>query len=812
MTELRHCLRRLRQAPLFTSVAVLTLAIGIGANTMVLSWVETVLWNAIPGAEEPRRLVTVVQKHGGHVNGTMSYKNIRDFTENAQDLFSAVTATDMAAVNVRVGEAFEWAWAQTVLTSYFEVMHVAPALGTLDFPGEDEASGSSPYVVISHRYWQRRFNGNPNLIGKEIEINGQAMTVRGVTSKPFRGSVGGLTFDVWVPLAMQKQLGISSDISTQSRGNSTYDCLARLKPSVSAKTIQPRLAALGQQFGKDFDHVPADMEFGTVPMWKAPNGGQEVLLPLLRVLVIIGGVVLLIVVANVSGLVLARATVRQREMSIRLAMGAARWQVMKQVLLECVVLALAGGALAVLVSRFGVSQFARFLPQSTLPTGYDFNLSWGILGLSLFIAFATGLLFGLLPAWQVSRTSMNQVINETGRGTEGRSRKLWLRRALVSMQVAFAFVLVACAALCLQSVSRSHQVDLGFDPEKLWVASFHLEGLSLSDQEKAAYYKRLEEKLGSLAGVESVGLASDLPLGFDGFSGSSFSLPGVDDSEENQYRWFSYVMPVNDAYFKAMRIPILAGRVFDGRDQQDSVPTVVINQALAKRHFDDVDPLGKTIEIWGRQATIVGVVASGKYRALNERLSNFVYFPQSQMLRDNRIAILRTAENPHIIATAVERAALEINPEVNVLHAMTMKDSIQPAFLLQNIASTFLTGLGIVALLLAALGIYGITAFNVNRRLREIGIRLALGALPGTIRSQILKQGVKLAGAGLLVGVALSIGVTGLLSSFLIGVQPRDPVVFTSVAAMLLGMALLACYFPARRATRVEPVEALRCD
>ncbi len=809
MNDLKFALRQLLKNPGFTLVAVLSLALGVSANVIVFGWIQAVLLNPLPGTREPDRLVAVVMAAEWGTGETLSYPNLRDLGAE-RSVFAGTVGSDMGAMHVRHGERSEWAWGEMVTANYFDLLGVRPRLGQLNFPADSDARpGSAPQIVLSERFWNRLFAGDPEIVGRAVRINGHSFTVIGVADGAFKGIMGGLAFDFWAPMAMYQELGIGTP--ADKRGWNSFHTVARLQPGVTLEQAGAAAGALGVRLRTEFpDAIGKQTTIGIVPFWQCPWGGQAVFLPLLRALAIAAGLVLLLVVANLANLLLARATVRRREMAVRLAIGASRARLIRQLLAESLVVAGLGGGLAVLLSAWGLNLLHLFTPATHLPISIALGFGWRLLLLGLGLAAGAGLLFGLAPALQSARTSLTAALGEGGRGSEAPGGRLWFRRSLVVAQVALALVLLVASALCVRSFLAARRVPLGFDPENVWIAGFHLGAHGYDAERSAAFARALRSELAGSPGVVGVALTEGLPLGFEGGASGGLDVPGNPPQPgENRQAQLRRVTP---GYFATMRTPILAGREFRDEDDARAPARIIVNQLVADRLFAGRDPLGLKISIWGRECEIVGVAANGKYRALGEAPAYAVWTPAAQWGEDDLTVIIRTAGDPRQAAGLLAAALRRVAPEVDLFAADTLENYISPAFLLPRTAAALLTGLGSVALVLALMGIYGVMAFQVRRREREIGIRLALGAQRGDVLRLVLRQGAWMAGLGVALGLVGAFAVTRLLGTVLVGVDALDPLAFGMMTLLLASAALFACWWPARGATSVDPVIALRSE
>ena len=809
MNDLKFAFRQLLKQPGFTGIAVLSIALGIGASTIVFSWIRSVLLDAVPGAREADHLVVLCPRHvSGRISDTMSLPDNRDLAAET-NRFAGVIGSCYDAVSLRVGDAAEWIWSEATTANFFDVLGVQPALGRFFLPDEDRHPGGDRVVVLSHGLWQRRFGADPKVVGRVVEVANRPFTVVGVAPASFKGGMGGLRFDIWIPVTMAPEFSDTAEAISRRdwRFLHTY---ARLQPGVSVAQAQAAASTVMRRLEGEYADTNRDTGIAVLPVWKSPWGGQSVFLPLLRSLAVVALLLFLLVTANVANLMLARAVTRTPEIAVRLALGARRVRLIRQLLTESVLLAGLGGAFGCALAAWGVDLLVKLMPATPLPIGYDLRLNGTVLCFTAVATLATGILFGLAPALQAARSDLNDTLKQAGRAGAPTHHRLWLRGALVVSEVALSLVLLVGMTLCARSLQHARRIDLGLDPHNVWGAGFHLPPVGYDDDRTRNTYRRLRQALAELPGVESVALAGWLPLGFEGGSTTRFAADGYRPAPGEPMA--AGVSTVSPGYFRTLRIPLVAGREFAESDDANAPRTVVINQFLADRYFAGRNPLGLKLDFWGREWLIVGVARTGKYRALNEPPQAFLYVAETQVSDRSLAAIVRTSGDPHGIARAVERTAVAIDPLLKPITALSLIDYTAAAFAIPRVAATLLTALGSVALLLAALGIYGVVANSVNQRTREIGIRVALGAQRLDVIWLFVRQGLYLAGLGVGVGAAGTLAAAPVLSSLLIGVSAGDPLSYLAVTALLAGVALLACWLPARRAAKVDPLVALRYE
>jgi putative ABC transport system permease protein len=804
--DLRYGLRMLSKNPGFTAVAVLTLALGIGANTTIFSWINSTLLNPIPGATGTSRIVSVTR--GGTVEdpGQFSYPDYADLRTASQS-FSGLMAFAFRPLDLTGTGKPERLWAADVSANYFDVLGVRPLLGRGFGPAEEQTPGGSPVAVLSYGLWQRRFGGDGHILGRTIFLNRHPFTVVGVAPAAFQGTMTGLRTDLWVPLMMQRQLASGSDW-IHDRGDNELMMQGRLAPHVSSDQARQELNLLMQHLVEQFP----DSHFGhnavdVYPLWRAPDGANAYFYVLLPMLMGIAGIVLLLACANVANLLLVRSVARRREIAIRLSIGAGRWRVVRQLLVESVLLALAGGGGAMLLTAWSAGTFSRFIPATDFPIALDVHADRTVLLVALIVSVLTGVVFGILPALRSSALSPAAVLKEETGSASGARRKTRLTSALVVAQLALSLLLLVSAGLFIRGFRRAQRFNPGFNPDHVLVASFDLFPAGYTREKGLEFDRQLLARLRALPGVQSATLADSIPLGF------------VRNTEMVKLEGYvprpREAMDVRSAaigpdYLRTMEIPLVAGRAFTSEDTDDSQKVAIVNQALVDRYWPHQQAIGKRVWAEGHWSTVVGVARNSDYDQLNEKPRPFLYLPLFQDYTSHPIMHARVSGDPLAFAPAVEKAIHELNADLPVFDVDSLVSRVQVASANQRIAGTFVGAFGLLALLLAAVGIYGVVAYSTRQRTHELGIRRALGARQADVFRLVMGQGLRLTLVGVLLGVAVSLALTRFLRSALFGIAPSDPLTFASVASLLGLVALLACYIPARRATKVDPMVALR--
>ncbi|MEO8429936.1 MAG: ABC transporter permease [Acidobacteriota bacterium] len=808
LQDLRYAVRSLAKSPGFAAVALVTLAIGIGVNVTVFSWIEGVLLRPLPAVPDADRIVTLeTVAPSGELIDT-SYPDYRDYRDQARS-FAGLLAFKDRPLDLREGENSERIWGEVVSGNFFDVLGLTPERGRFFTPEESrEAAGSAPLVVLSHRLWTRRFRSDPAIIGRAIELNRIPLTVIGVAPPGFEGTIVGLSYDVYVPLFMQERL-TGGGAWLENRRSRPLHVLARLAPGVSLSSAQVEVAAIAKRAAAGYPASNLGIGARLLPLARAPYGGQSVLSDVLRILMAVSAVVLLIVCANLANLLLAFASGRRREIAIRLALGATRRRLLRQFLTESMLLAAVGAASGALAAVWMSDLLRMFVPPTDLPLSLTSALDMRVLGFTGLLALAAGVAFGMPPALALLGRE-GRGLRESGRGATAGRESHRLRSTLVAAEVALALVALAGAGLFLKSFRNAVSMRPGFEPRGVLLAGMNLSSAGYDAERGRVFYRRLQERLAALPGVTSVAVAEDVPLGFNGGSWEDLAIDGYTPRPvENMKIYRNLVSP---GYFDLLKIPLRGGRDFVPKDGADSSPLVaIVNETFVQRFFAGRDPVGRRVRGWGQDITVVGVVGDHKYRSLAESPQPYFYVPFERFYRASTGAAvhIRVARDPARVLPEVRRAIRSLDPNVTVI-GMAMTDYVAASAFDQRLAATLLTVLGVLAVVLAAMGLYSVIAYSVSRRTQEIGIRMALGARPSDILRRIVAQGLVLAGAGLAAGLAAALVLGRFIASSLLGVPPWDPGVLGGVALLLAAIAFAASAIPARRAARLDPAIALR--
>jgi predicted permease len=806
--DIRYGFRMLLKSPGFTIIAILTLALGIGANSTVFSWINATLLTPIPGMTHPSQVVSIVRGAQGDVE-SLSYPDFKDLCDRSRS-FSSMTAFGLQPMSLTGQGKPVRVWGEVVSANYFHVLDVHPMFGRGFLPSEDSAPNGAPVAVISYRLWQGHFGGNPSIIGTTVHIDTHPFTIVGVAPPVFQGSYTGLRTDLWVPIVMVPELDPDGGNRLNERGTGWLVADGRLRPGVTGLQAQGELNALAQEIARQFpDSHKGGFQITLYPLWRAPEGGNAEFSILLPILMALAGVVLLLACANIANLLLARSVSRQKEIAVRLSLGASRFRLVRQLFVENLIMALIGGALALVVTIWMARRFMDLAPISNLPVYVFVPVDRTVILATLFISVLTCCLFGIFPAFRASAISPVSILKNESGGIAGGRRKAWLSNSLAIAQILLSLLLLVSAGLFIRSFRAEQDFNVGFNPKNVLLATYDLYASGFSDATGIAFDQQVLATVRSFPGVQSASLANWTPLGFSNNSDSFLPegyVPGPDEVVQ------AGVNIVSPGYFSTMQIPILSGRDFSPADSTGSQKVVIINDTLANRYWRNQDALGKRVKVESGWATVIGIVRTTEYYDLNEKPQPFISLPLYQFYSSEVILHVRTAGAPLASASAVTDAIHHLNGDLPVYDVSTLEARTKTASFVQHMAGTFVGAFAVLALILGAVGIYGLISYSTRQRTREIGIRMALGARPRDVLRLVLGQGMWLTGVGLALGVLASLAVARLMSSLLFGVSASDPLTYVAVVLLLTFVALLASYIPARRATKLDPLLALRCE
>jgi predicted permease len=813
--DLRYAVRMLLKQPGFTLVAVLSLGLGIGANSTIFSLVNAILLR-MPAVADPGRLVALYTRDAQNPGlglAPTSHLNWRDYREQARS-FSGVLGYDWTGMSIAVsgGEA-NVVVGQLVSENYFDVLGVRAMRGRTFTPEEGSKPGGHPVAVLSHHFWQQRMGGDPAAVGRTISINGGPFTVIGVAPESFTGIESGIQPELWVPMAMNRQIKRNAEFNwyEQRRGLFVF-AVGRLRPGVTISGAQAEIASLARHLEQEFPNDNKGRTIVLVPLGQAtvPPPVRAGVVNASLLLASIVGLVLLIACANVANLLLARASARRREIAIRLAQGAGRGRLLRQLLTESLLLALLGGAFGLLLVAWARHALLAFLP--TLPFGVTVTLDLGldprVLAFTLAISLATGFVFGLVPALQSSRPELVGDLKSRAGGAQRGERRMGLRGALVVGQVALSLLALVAAGLFVRSLGAAQKIDPGFDTRRLLVLSFDAGLYGLDQAHGEQLFEAVRERVRALPGVAAMALAQAGPL-----QGTALRSVFLEGQENQSNGVFVSVDPVDPDFFRTVGVPIVAGRGFTTADRAGSLPVVVVNRTMAEKFWPHQDPIGKRFHFHSKpMVQVVGVARDAKYGSVAEDPQPYVYQPLAQEYVTGVTLVARTSGDPGALLPSVERQVRALAPGMPLVAAATMENQLAASLWPPRFAASLLVLFSALALGLSTVGLYGVMSFSVAQRSRDIGIRMALGAQRRTVLRMVLAQGMMLVACGLVGGLMLAFAVSRLASSLLIGISPTDPVAFLVTPLLLTAVAFVSTYAPARRATDVDPVVALRYE
>jgi predicted permease len=809
LQDFKYGLRALGRSPGFALLVILTVALGIGANTTIFSWINATLLNPVPGLTKANEVVSLTLSKPGDNPFPFTYPDVEAMRDGQQS-FTGIAACNFVPISLTGKGKPERLSAMVASANYFDVLGVRPILGRGFLPAEDEKPGGAPVAVISYRLWQTHFASDPNIVGRTIELNQRSYSIVGVTPAAFQGSQTGVRTDLWVPIMMEAQFDSMGDLLHDHH----YFWLlvfGRLRPGISLSQAQEEMT---RRMKREVDKYPEEHKghssVTVYPLWRNPFGLNFFMASLLPVLMCIAGLVLLLACANVANLMLVRSVGRRHEIAIRISLGASRWRLVRQLLVESLVLSLGGGAVALLFTQGTQGALMGFLPVTPdIPLSLKVETDRTVLLTTLCISVLTGVIFGIMPALRASGIAPAEVIKEEAGSLSSGLGKARLASGLVVAQISLSLLLLICAGLLIRSFRSAQNIDPGFNPHNVLIASYNLFPAGYTEATGTEFHRQLLAKLGTLPGIQSVAISNRVPLTFAG--GSTAVKPEGYVSKPNESTE-TQVAIVTPNYLHTMQIPLVKGRDFAAQDTKGSQPVAIVSEAFANRYWPGQEAVGKQLnsDLTHQWFTVVGVARDCKEIGLNEKPLPFLYLPVSQVYRPEMIINTRTTGDPMTSAKTVENAVHDINPDVLVFDETTVESRAQFASFGQRVAGTFVGAFGLLALTLAAIGIYGVTAVTTRQRTHEIGIRFALGATRRDVLRLVLGQGLRLMLTGVCLGIALSYVLTRFLKSLLLGVTNTDALTFSTVTLLLCAVALFACFIPARWATRVEPMVALR--
>ena len=818
--DIRFGLRSMLRSPSFTVICILSLALGIGANTTIFTVINAVLLHPLPVAEISRlvQLDTVDSKtmvtQARATKMGMSYANCEDYQRQSQ-VFDGLSCNSGTALTWSGEAEPKQVAGQLVNANYFQVLGLTPAAGRFFLPDEDTKPGGNNVAILSYSLWANKFGSDRNLIGRSVTFNATPFTVIGVGPKGFKGTFTiGPADQVWVPVSMYGQVlaGFVKDNFRERRFLNTFT-VARLKPGVSEGEAEASLKTIASQLAVEYPKENAGRSVAVSPLADAAVGinqhDQFVLAGALMMGVV--GLILLIACANLANLLLAKGARREREMSIRTAVGASRVRLIRQLLTESLVLSLSGGAAGLVLAFAGRRLLWAFRPPFIENNDLDLALDSHVLLFTLGLALLTGIIFGLAPAIKASRADVAEALKAGGRGGSGTWTRGPLRSILIVSEIALALITLVGAGLFIRSMENAQRTDFGFESKRLFVMAVDLGALHYDEAHGQQFYRDAIQRVNAPPMVQAAAVASNLPLG-GGLERTVF--PEGKDETSGYRGTLTQLNDVSPGFFDTLRIPLTKGRSFTDLDKNQTTPVAVINEAMARHFWPDQDAIGKRFHFFGdpKLLEVVGIVGNTVINQVGEDPQPLAYLPLTQDYPPAATVQVRTSGDPRAVIATVRSQIQGLDPNLAITNVQTVEDVLNQGLWAPRMAAALLTLFGGLALALAAIGVYGVLSYSVNQQTREIGIRMALGATPSGVLRWVVGQGLRLAGAGVLVGVVAGLGLMHFMGSLLFGVSTHDPETFGTVILVLGMIALLACYLPARRATKVNPLVALRQD
>ena len=808
--DLTVALRRLRSSPGFTLAAIVTLALGIGANTAIFTAVNAVVFQTLP-VDHPEELFAVNSLTFKTELPVLSFPNYRDARDRTRDALAGLAAYRVDPINFsRAAGDNSRCWGYLVTGNYFDMLGVKAARGRALHPEDDVNRGGHPVAVISHAFWQRRFNGDAQAIGSHVKLNGMDYTIIGVAPERFIGTELVYTPDIWVPMSMEPQIEpLQNDLDERKDFN--YFVVGRLKHGVTMPQAESAMNAIANQLAIEYPDANQGMRIRLSPPGLFGNYLRGTIRTFAAVLMTVAGLVLLIACVNLASLLLARAADRRRDTAIRLALGAGRGHLVRQLLTESLVLSLAGGAAGLLLAEWLVDLFAAWRPPIEIPVIPVLHVDPRVMLFTAAISVVTGILFGLAPAWQSTRTALAPALKNEA--VAERLRRFQMRDILISAQVALSVLLLVGSVLVVRSLQRALSVPLGFEPRHAALVEFDLALQGYDETRGRDFQRRVLERVRAMPGIESATLIDCLPLTLN-WSNSGIIIEGkpVPRPSETTLAAMHRVTP---GYFRTARTRMIAGRDFDDNDKMGARMVAVVNETFVRMFFPGENPIGKRFRHdpkAGEWREIVGVVEDGKYRSLAEAPMPAVFQPIAQAWNSSTNLIARSSLGEERVAAMLRRAVMELDSTISIAASGSWTAQLGLVLLPARVAAAVLGSFGLLAIVLAATGVYGVTAYAVARRTREIGIRMALGANPRDVVRMVVAHTAVLVGAGAAIGISLSLAGGRLFGPILYRITATDPVSYAMAIGIMGLFAFAACWFPARRAVEVDPVTALRTE
>src|ERR1700691_3191732 len=816
MQDIRYGARMLMKNPGFLIIAVITLGLGIGANTAIFSMVDSLLLRPLPVQDPGRIAVLAAQQKNGQVQPALSFPDYRDIQSQTSESFSGFAGYILGLD----GLSSAGAKPERIMTSYvsgnfFTTLGLKPTLGRFILPSEGETLGADPVIVISYSYWKTHFGSDAAIVGKKVSVDGHPITIVGVAPEGFYGINALVSVQGYMPIGLAPMGGYPRDFMT-NRGSRVVIVFGRLASASDFQKANASLAVVAQRLSQQYSDVDKDLDVKAYPELRArPNPDpNNTVLVVSSLFLGLAALVLLLACVNVANILLVRATIREREMAIRAALGAARARLIRQLLTESILLALAGGIAGIFLGYWGSSALASLNFQTDLPVHLDFRFDWRVFGYATAAALLTGIIVGLVPAIRASRGNLATILHEGGRGVVGGKNRL--RSGLVVAQVAGSLVLLIIAGLFARSLGKAQNTSLGFDPDHVLNLTMDPVEIGFNQQQTRDFYKNVLTRVGSLPGVVSASTATATPMGYynstDTLTIEGYQPPAGQPLPSAMYNTISI------DYFRTMQIPILRGRAFTDADGDNSQYVAILSEAMAKKFWPDADPIGRQFQMSSEakhSMVVVGVVKDVRYQGVTGVIPPVFYAPFVQHQSGNSLQFVqvRTTAAPETMIPEIERTIQSLAPQPPVFDVETMRQALYTlnGLLVYRIGAGLAAVLGVLGLILAIVGVYGVVSYAASQKTHEIGVRMALGAQPTDILKMVFGEGLFIVAIGLAVGIAMALAAAQVVGKFLT-VSAMDPVTYVAVSAILTIVALSACYIPARRAMRVDPMVALRYE
>jgi putative ABC transport system permease protein len=809
LQDLRFGVRLLRRSPGFSILAILCLTLGIGTNAAVFSWIEGILMRPYPlVAHQDRMFALIGTTRGAQSGNPLSYPDFLDL-EKHSTLFESFIVDKIMGTTLSVGDRAERAVGGIVSANYFDALEVKPILGRGFRPEEDEGRNAHPVTVISYQTWKDRYKGDPEIIGKTQYLNGVQHTIIGVAPEKFHGTFIGYSFNFWVPTSMQETFD-STGYKLEDRGARWIESYAFLKPGVTRQQAQADLNAIAQRLENDFPETNRGQGFEILPLSKTPFNAVGNLSPTLTVTTGVAFFVLLIACANVSNLLLARSLLRRHEMTMRLALGAGRGRLIKQLFTEGLLLSVIAAAGGITVAYWCRNALVLVSPTRSpgITIDYPGQLDWRVLALSVAVCIGSTMLFALVPAIQASHVDLSGALKSEGGGLVAGSGRSRVRSVLVFVQVALSFVLIAGTGLLLRSLVQIQNSDPGFSTRNVVVSTADLFSAGYKVDRAKIFYEQLLERIRALPGVQSAALARVRPFSYADYESAALEIEGYQPPRNEQVT--AEYNQVGEGYFAAIGIPIVTGREFTRNDDENAPPIAIVNETMAAKYWLGKDAVGQRLKVKDKWMEVVGVAKNAKYQNMLETPKSFFYVPLRQNFSVQNGIIIRTDQSATAIMNALAREIHALDPNLAPLDTISLQQQVDRMSYTQRLAVALLAIFGGMALFLAAIGLYAVMSYSVSQSTREFGVRIALGADAGDVLRLIFSQGLRLTAIGLIIGAVTALLLTRLMENLLYKVSPRDPLAFASAFVIMTVVALAACFLPAWRATRIDPAQALR--